>query len=148
MKKVLIIDENKSIRKMLKTTLEKSGYEVNDACDSQTGLESYRKVPVDIVVVNILVPELRGLRTIIKLKKEFPSARIIAISCQDKKEYYTDYNPLQSAILFGAFGAFTVPVETVALLATIKRLFPAIPRYMRRESRHLDFRVRSKDALF
>ena len=80
MARILIIDDDVQILKMLRKMLESEGYEVVDAVDGNKGLKLYREDPTDLVITDIIMPEKEGIETIIDLRREFPEAKIVAMS--------------------------------------------------------------------
>ncbi len=79
-KSILIIDDEVSLRSLLKDIFEYVNYEVHVACNGKEGVESYRRITTDIVLTDIFMPEKDGLETIREIKKDFPEAKIIAMS--------------------------------------------------------------------
>ena len=77
---ILIIDDDESIRTMLRTALEDQGYEVREAADGQDGLRQYRENPADLIILDIFMPEISGFEVMLELESEFPDVKIIAIS--------------------------------------------------------------------
>ena len=79
-KSILIIDDDVSLRSLLKDIFEYANYKVYLACNGKEGVESYRRITTDIVLTDMYMPEKDGLETIREIKKEFPEAKIIAMS--------------------------------------------------------------------
>ena len=79
-KSILIIDDDISLRSVLKEIFEYLNYEVYVACNGKEGIESYRRITTDVVLADIYMPGKDGLETIREIKKEFPEAKIIAMS--------------------------------------------------------------------
>jgi len=77
---ILIIDDEKDFRTSLRHVFECHDYKVYEACNGKEGVEVYRRITVDVVITDILMPEKDGLETIREIKKEFPNAKIIAMS--------------------------------------------------------------------
>ncbi len=80
MPRILIIDDDDLIRKMLREVLERSGYDVEDASDGKQGLQIFMKNPTDLVITDLVMPEKEGIEIIIELRRDFPNLKIIAIS--------------------------------------------------------------------
>ena len=80
MSRILIIDDDVQILKILRKMLEHEGYEVVDAADGNKGLRLYREDPTDLVITDIIMPEKEGIETIIDLRREFPEVKIVAMS--------------------------------------------------------------------
>ena len=80
MKRILLIEDDELMRGMVRQMLELEDFEVIEAADGNEGLAAYRKHPTDLVITDIIMPHKDGLNTIDDLLREFPRARIIAIS--------------------------------------------------------------------
>jgi DNA-binding response OmpR family regulator len=80
MARILIMDDDVSIRNALRLTLESFGYEVAEAPDGKEGLRLQRANPADLVVLDILMPEKEGIEVIMDLRRDFPHTKIIAMS--------------------------------------------------------------------
>ncbi len=80
-KRILIIEDIKAYREMLKTALEQKGYEVNEAENGITGCEECYKDSYDLVIMDLFLPEKDGVQSIHELKEDFSSdIKIIAMS--------------------------------------------------------------------
>ncbi len=79
-KSILIIDDDELLRIFLKDVFEYESYEVHLACNGKEGVETYRRIIADIVLTDIFMPIKDGLQTIREIRKEFPEAKIIAMS--------------------------------------------------------------------
>ncbi|MBU2643851.1 response regulator [bacterium] len=142
MKRILIIDKNVPIHLILRKQLEKAGFHVIEASVGQNGIDYYRENPTDFIIADIAPPELEGLKTIIQLKKEFPLARIIAKADQMGRNGFLRYDPLQSALRFGALRTLTSPIKMDELSAVIEELASMSVQRERRRSRTKNFRIR------
>ena len=83
MARILVMDDDYEIRLVLRRMLEAAGHEVEEAVDGEEGLRYYRIKPADLVITDILMPGGDGLSTIREIRREFPDARIIAMSGGD-----------------------------------------------------------------
>ncbi len=117
MARILIVDDEDEIRNMLRQMFEREGFEVVEAPDGKEALKIFRKEQTDLVITDIIMPEQEGLETIIKLKKEFPKVKIIAMSGGGiiEPEPY-----LNMAEKVGALRTFTKPVKREEILETVK----------------------------
>jgi len=77
---ILVIDDEIQIREVLRTVLERVGYTVTEAENGVEGLRLFRENHIDVVVTDIIMPEKGGIDTIMDLRRDFPTAKIIAIS--------------------------------------------------------------------
>jgi two-component system chemotaxis response regulator CheY len=80
MPRILIIDDDESIRYILRETLQRAGYEVDEAHNGREGLQRYRVTPAHLVITDIVMPEKNGLETIQELRHDFPCVKIIVMS--------------------------------------------------------------------
>jgi len=78
--RVLIVDDDPSVRNFLQMLLEVEGYEVFSAMDGNDALAVQREHPAAVVVIDIFMPHAEGIETIVKLREEFPQAGIIVMS--------------------------------------------------------------------
>lgn len=79
-KTILVIDDDESIRLLLRAVLEPEGYQVLEASDGVKGLQEYEKNPTDLVITDLIMPGKEGIETIRDLCREFPGVKIIAVS--------------------------------------------------------------------
>jgi len=119
MARILIIDDDDIIRRMLCLMLTKAGYEVLDAADGTAGIELFRKNEIDLVITDLIMPEKEGLEMIMELKNDFPDVKIIAMSggAQMGPEGY-----LQLADALGAQRTLKKPIARDDLLGSIKEI--------------------------
>jgi DNA-binding NtrC family response regulator len=115
MASILIIDDEEIIRALLRSVLEAAGYEVTEAANGRIGLELYRQNPRDLVITDILMPELNGLDMLLELTREFLRARVIAISGAGEEK-----NVLDIAKLLGARQTFQKPFSMSKLLGAVR----------------------------
>ncbi|MGD0283335.1 MAG: response regulator [Dissulfurispiraceae bacterium] len=114
-KSILIIDDDRDFRNSLKHVLECNDYKVYEAGNGKEGIESYRRINTDLVITDIYMPEKDGLETIKELRKEFPEARIIAIS----GGYKDSGNFLHIARTFGAIDCIRKPFKPDDLIRIV-----------------------------
>jgi two-component system response regulator (stage 0 sporulation protein F) len=115
MASILIIDDEEIIRALLRSVLEVAGYEVTEAANGHIGLELYRQKPRDLVITDILMPELNGLDMLLELTREFLHAKVIAISGAVEEK-----NVLDVAKLLGARQTFQKPFSVPKLLSAVQ----------------------------
>lgn len=80
MAKILILDDEAGMRSILRRALEHAGHEVLEGTNGVEGLKRISENEVDIVVTDLLMPELDGIELIFNLRKSRPNLRVIAIS--------------------------------------------------------------------
>lgn len=80
MSKLLIIDDELQIRKLLARMMELEGYEVYQAADCRTGLRQLEIGSPEVVVCDVRLPDGDGMDMVIKIKKMFPLTEIILLT--------------------------------------------------------------------
>ncbi len=119
MARILIIDDEESIRIMLREMLEQEGFEITDACSGKEAMRIQLKKPADLIITDIIMPDMEGIETIFEFKERFPKVKVIAISGGGivKPDTY-----LKMAESFGVTYTFTKPVERKKLLCAVREL--------------------------
>jgi DNA-binding response OmpR family regulator len=112
---ILIIEDEEPIRILLRNALEAAGHEVREAPNGRIGLAMYRDRPADLVITDILMPEMGGLDMILELTREFLNVKVIAISGNQGEE-----NFLHVAKLLGARQTLHKPFSMEKLLSTVQ----------------------------
>jgi len=75
-----VIDDDESVRLVVRATLEAAGHHVREASDGRKGLEVFRNDPADVAITDIVMPERDGLEVIMHLRRYSPKVRIFAMS--------------------------------------------------------------------
>ncbi|MCJ7628883.1 MAG: response regulator, partial [Longimicrobiales bacterium] len=126
--KILVVDWEEEERVYLWSVLEEAGHELLFASDGQAALEVWGNSEVDLVITELYLPELNGLRLIKELKARDPDGLILAISeiSADQLDLAEDY---------GACQILAKPVSPDKLLAGVRK---ALENY--RPVRRIDWR--------
>ena len=77
---ILIIDDDRHIRSILRHMLERAGYTVMEASNGHEGVQHVRGALPDLIITDIFMPEKEGLETIRELRRLCPESKILAIS--------------------------------------------------------------------
>jgi len=80
MARMLLIDDDAQTRDMLRQMLERAGYDIEEARDGRAGLQGYQTGSIDVVILDLLIPEQHGFALIKALREGDPAVKIIAIS--------------------------------------------------------------------
>lgn len=86
MKKVLIVDDDRVLRRMLATALEAEGYGVAEAGDGREGLDKALGGRFDLVVLDVVMPSLGGIEVCRKMREAGRQMPVIILSGKKKKE--------------------------------------------------------------
>jgi len=114
MAKILIVDDEKSIRNSLREILEYEGYQVKDACDGQEGYKMASEEKFDIILSDIKMPKMDGIELLEKLKEAGIDSQIVMISGHGTIETAVE------AIRNGAFDFIAKPLDLNRVLITLK----------------------------
>lgn len=107
MSTVMIVDDSKTSRSILKSILTKNGYEViAEAEDGQEGYDKYCELHPDYITLDITMPVMDGIETLVKIKEYDPGAKVIMVTAAGQKSKMLD------AIKLGAAEFVTKPFET------------------------------------
>lgn len=120
MAKVLIIDDDIQIRKVVRKSLEREGHTVIEAANGEEGIEAYRKEPTDLVITDIIMPGKEGIETIKDFTREFPGIKVIAIS--GGSQHLAPELWLNVAKCLGAVQTLTKPFTYEELIETVNLL--------------------------
>src|SRR4030042_1370057 len=115
MKRILIVDDNLMMRKLIRNIFLNEEFEIVEAENGSEGLEIAKNHDSDLVITDIIMPVMEGLELIMHLKRDFPGIKIIAIS--GGKPYY-----LYMAKKLGIEKIFTKPLDLHQFLDAVKKL--------------------------
>ncbi len=114
MGKILIIEDAEGARNSIRRTLEVSGYEVVTANDGKEGLAIINSDPPDLIITDIVMPEVDGLQIIRSIARRKPDLPIIAITA------YVGTHFMTVAKQFGARYGLYKPFDPDELLAVVQ----------------------------
>lgn len=80
MKRILVVDDNNMMRRLIINLFNKNDYSFDEAGDGAEGLEKMSNNSYDLVITDIIMPKMEGIEMIIQAKRNFPDVKIIAIS--------------------------------------------------------------------
>ena len=115
MKKILIIEDDKDIAEGLKETLEDEGYRIALALDGQKGLEQISQENFELIICDLMMPEINGFEVISEIRKFQNELPIIILSAR------IDIKDKVRALDLGADDYLTKPFSSDELLARINR---------------------------
>jgi CheY-like chemotaxis protein len=119
MRKILVVDDEDEIRKVLRLRLSSAGYEVLDADNGKTAIEVAKAQRPDLIILDILMPELDGMKASEIMKKDPATAKIpiiflTALRSRDDEKRRGDK--------VGANLIFAKPFDHVKLLSKIEEI--------------------------
>ncbi len=113
-KKILIVDDETSIRNLLSKILSSSNYEAVTASNGREGLELYKKENPDLVITDIVMPDMEGIELIRHLRKIDRNLPVIVMSGNPTGQQF-----LKTANLLGAHSTLLKPFSPSELLSII-----------------------------
>jgi len=114
-KSVLIIDDEKNMRHMLKVMLTKAGYSVQDAEDGYDGLKRMETSDFHFVLCDIRMPRMDGMAFLKQAKEKYPEQTLIMMSA------YGNIETALQAMKEGAYDYISKPFKTDEVLLTLKK---------------------------
>lgn len=113
--KILVIDDEHSVRWAFEKALQKAGYQVMLAENGIKGLKLYESFRPDIILVDIRMPEMDGLQVLKKIRESDPEAQVIVMTA------YTDMETTITAMKLGAYDFLSKPFNIDECLLLISR---------------------------
>lgn len=117
MAKILVIDDDKMIQTVFEQFLVREGHEVMLADDGRQGMRMIDETNPELVITDIMMPEMDGLEILLEIRKRKTALPIIAISGGMRD---LPVNFLRQAKLFGARYVFEKPVPLGVLGDAVK----------------------------
>ena len=114
MAKILIVDDDRSIRRTLKDILEFEKYDVEEAEDGLTCLVKVKQDKFDVIIMDIKMPKMDGMDAIDRLQDLYPVIPVIMISG------HGDIDTAVEAVKKGAFDFLSKPPDLNRLLITVR----------------------------
>ncbi len=115
--KILIIDDNAPMRELIRTWLERDGFEVFEAENGKDGVATQQLQPVDLILCDLIMPVQEGIETITYFRDNYPEVGIIAISGGGKID---SLSYLTMAEQLGAWKTFNKPLNMPQIMEAIK----------------------------
>jgi len=83
MARIIVIDDQEPIRRIVRRALENDGHTVFDASDGEAGMALLEREPAEVVITDIFMPGMDGIQTLREIRKRFTAIKVIAISGGD-----------------------------------------------------------------
>jgi CheY-like chemotaxis protein len=119
MQHILIIDDDKAIQSIFTQLLENNGYSVETASEGREGLRKLKARTPDLIITDIMMPEMDGLEMVTYIRRNHPDLPVIAISGGMQA---APVNFLPMAKQFGACKVFEKPLALATLLEAVQEL--------------------------
>ena len=119
MANILVIEDDPTLRRMIRAHAESDGHRVFEGSNGALGLEIFDQQPIDLVITDIFMPVKEGIETIIELRNKSQNVKIIAISGGGRLKS-VDYLELAGNV--GADRILKKPISRETLRQTISEL--------------------------
>ena len=126
---VLVVDDEEVMRDILGSLLAKEGYRVKLAATGEEGLEVGRGEPVDVAIVDVMLPDMSGIEVLDALKRADPEMVVLMITA------FASVETAISAMKMGAFDYITKPFKNDEVLMVVSN--GAHQRHLVNENRTL-----------
>jgi len=115
--RVMILDDEDNVRKVLRLALTKAGYDVVEARHGGEGIETIgsddNMLMMDVILTDIRMPKINGLEAIAFFQEQYPSVPIIVVTGYPDQQMATDL------LSHGVFDYLVKPVDSAKLLKTV-----------------------------
>lgn len=114
---VLVVDDSRMSRKLLRTILEEGGYAViAEAADGEEGLEAYKQYHPSVVTMDITMPKMNGIAALREIKAYDSNARVVMITAAGQQQKIIE------ALKLGAERFITKPFDQNEVMTTLELL--------------------------
>ena len=117
MAKILIVDDSRTSRKMLRNILESNGHEIIDeAVNGQEGVQKFQALKPDVVTLDITMPVVDGVEALKMIKALDPESKVVMVPAAGQK------NKMIECIKAGANEFLTKPFEQQEIVDVINKM--------------------------
>ena len=113
--RVLIVDDSRTSRKLMRNILEANDYEVaGEAANGEEAWAQYKALKPDAVTMDITMPKMDGIEALSLIRKDDPEARVVMVSAAGQREKMVE------ALKRGAQNFVTKPFDEEKVVSTLK----------------------------
>ena len=114
--RIMVIDDENIVGKMIKASFEKDGYEVETFLDAQPALARLNEAEFDVVITDLKMRDIDGMEVLKTIKEKLPDVKVIMITA------YASLDAAVEAFRKHADDFFAKPVKLADLKACVNRL--------------------------
>ena|SRR5579872_1531036 len=114
--RILVVEDDQRLARQLKKGLEEQGHPCSLALDGSTGLESARQGPFDVVVLDVMLPEIDGFTLVRRLRDAGNTTPILLLTARDSPQ------DIVTGLDSGADDYLTKPFSLKVLMARLRAL--------------------------
>lgn len=119
MAKILVIDDEEGVRRVIGKILVRAGHDVLEAPDGKVALSLLKEEAADLVICDLFMPEMDGVEVLRQLRRDYPNLRVVAIS---GGAYQGRVQLLDVAKALGAVAVLGKPFQPHQLLELVNDL--------------------------
>jgi CheY-like chemotaxis protein len=130
--RILVVDDEEFVREAMQRVLHSSSVAVAGAADAGAAFAALREAPTDLIIIDVILPDMDGITAIKQIRRDYPDVRIIAISGGGNfglaaylPEAISTSAYLAGCSAAGADGVLAKPFETTELRSLIDRVLSA-----------------------
>ncbi len=117
MSRILIVDDDRDLRKILKDTLTRRGYDVILAGSGQEALQMLEEAPVDLVISDLMMPGIKGIDLLVEIHQLYPEIGFLMMTA------YGTVETAVEAMQKGAFDFLTKPFSISQIESRVERFY-------------------------
>jgi CheY-like chemotaxis protein len=114
--RILVVDDEPVVRNLIRDTLKGRGYELGFAGNGVEALEELAAGPYDLLLTDVVMPEMEGFELLKRAKKQDPGLRVVILTGYSREHDISDF------LLYGADEYLTKPFQVQELLETVERV--------------------------
>jgi CheY-like chemotaxis protein len=118
MARVLLVDDSTVVLQIVRAVLREAGHEVHEAADGKRGLAEFRRTSPDLVISDVVMPEMDGFELLWAIRAEAPTTPLILMSGGSRSLQMDDL--LRAAKVFGAWQVIPKPFSKEELLRVVQ----------------------------
>lgn len=119
MARIIVIDDQEPIRRVVRRALELEKHEVEEASDGEMGMQLLARQRADVVITDIFMPGQDGILTLRQIRKQFPDVKVIVMSGGDSTG---TLDLRRDAELLGAVSSMQKPFNAREIVAAVRAL--------------------------
>src|SRR3954470_21674921 len=116
MSRILVVEDDDSLRRVTQAQLERGGYETSVAVDVSEALDILKKEPKELVITDLNLPDASGMELLKTIRAEYPETTVVIVTA------YGTIETAVEAIRAGAYDYITKPVHPDELRALVARV--------------------------
>ncbi len=116
-KSILLVDDEELYLEALATLLIREGYGISTVCSGKEALQSVQKKQYDLVITDMIMPDITGIDVLKKVKSIYPETKVIIITGYGEQESYLE------SMTLGAYEYLNKPINMPELKKIIGRAF-------------------------